>query len=39
MADTVEYKILNRLVEAGEIDHVAPGIIVRPQIDKIIGKI
>jgi hypothetical protein len=27
------------LVEAGEIDRVSPGIFVRPQMDKIIGKI
>jgi len=32
-------RTLNRLVEAGEIDRVASGIFVRPQIDKIIGKI
>jgi len=32
-------RTLNRLVEAGEIDRVAPGIFVRPQLDKIIGKI
>lgn len=30
---------LNRLVEKGEIDRVAAGIFVRPEIDKIIGKI
>jgi len=32
-------RTLNRLVETGEIDRVAPGIFVRPEIDKIIGKI
>jgi len=32
-------RTLNRLVEKGEIDRVAPGIFVRPQFDKIIGKI
>jgi hypothetical protein len=32
-------RTLNRLVESGEIDRVAPGIFVRPEIDKIIGKI
>ena len=32
-------RTLNRLVEAGEIDRVASGIFVLPQIDKIIGKI
>jgi hypothetical protein len=37
-AETIR-RTLNRLVEAGEIDRVAPGIFVRPQIDKIIGKI
>jgi len=30
---------LQRLVKSGEIDRVAPGIFVRPQVDKIIGKI
>jgi len=30
---------LSRLVESGELDRVAPGIFVRPQIDRIIGKI
>ena len=30
---------MNRLVESGELDRVAPGIFVRPQIDSIIGKI
>jgi len=37
-AETVR-RTLNRLVEKSEIDRVAPGIFVRPQIDKIIGKI
>ncbi len=37
-ADTVR-RTLNRLVEAGEIDRVAPGIFVRPRVDKFIGKI
>jgi hypothetical protein len=37
-AETVR-RTLNRLVERGEIDRVAAGIFVRPQIDKIIGKI
>jgi len=37
-AETIR-RTLNRLVESGEIDRVAPGIFVRPQIDKIIGKI
>ena len=37
-AETIR-RTLNRLVEAGEIDRVASGIFVRPQIDKIIGKI
>ena len=37
-AETVR-RTLNRLVESGEIDRVASGIFVRPQIDKIIGKI
>jgi hypothetical protein len=37
-AETVR-RTLNRLVEAGEIDRVSPGIFVRPQTDKIIGKI
>jgi len=32
-------RTLNRLVENGEIDRVAAGIFVRPEIDKIIGKI
>jgi len=32
-------RTLNRLVETGEIDRVVSGIFVRPQIDKIIGKI
>ena len=32
-------RTLNRLVESGELDRVAPGIFVRPQIDSIIGKI
>ena len=32
-------RTLNRLVESGEIDRVAAGIFVRPEIDKIIGKI
>ncbi|NLN73066.1 MAG: hypothetical protein GX140_02345 [Bacteroidales bacterium] len=32
-------RLLNRLVEKGEIDRVAAGIFVRPEIDKIIGKI
>jgi hypothetical protein len=37
-AETVR-RTLNRLVEADEIDRVSPGIFVRPQIDRIIGKI
>jgi len=37
-AETVR-RTLNRLVETGELDRVAPGIFVRPEIDKIIGKI
>ena len=37
-AETVR-RTLNRLVESGEIDRVAVGIFVRPEIDKIIGKI
>jgi hypothetical protein len=37
-AETIR-RTLNRLVETGEIDRVASGIFVRPQIDKIIGKI
>jgi len=37
-AETIR-RTLNRLVEAGEIDRVSSGIFVRPQIDKIIGKI
>jgi len=37
-AETVR-RTLNRLVESGEIDRVAAGIFVRPEIDKIIGKI
>ena len=37
-AETVR-RTLNRLVDAGEIDRVSPGIFVRPQIDKIFGKI
>ena len=37
-AETIR-RTLNRLVEAGEIDRVAPGIFVRLQVDKIIGKI
>lgn len=37
-AETIR-RTLNRLVEAGEIDRVAPGIFVRPQMDKMIGKI
>jgi len=32
-------RTLNRLVEKGEIDRVAAGIFVRPEFDKIIGKI
>ena len=32
-------RTLNRLVEEGEIDRVTAGIFVRPNIDKIIGKI
>jgi predicted transcriptional regulator of viral defense system len=32
-------RTLNRLVEMGKIDRVASGIFVRPQMDKIIGKI
>ena len=35
-AETVR-RTLNRLVEAGEIDRVSPGIFVRPQMDKIIS--
>lgn len=37
-AETVR-RILNRLVERGEINRVTAGIFVRPEIDKIIGKI
>ncbi|MDR1171531.1 MAG: DUF6088 family protein [Bacteroidales bacterium] len=37
-AETVR-RTLNRLVEEGAIDRVSSGIFVRPQIDKIIGKI
>lgn len=37
-AETIR-RTLNRLVESGEIDRVAAGIFVRPEIDKIIGKI
>lgn len=37
-AETIR-RTLNRLVTAGEIDRVSRGIFVRPQIDKIIGKI
>lgn len=37
-AETVR-RTLNRLVENGELDRVAAGIFVRPEIDKIIGKI
>ena len=37
-AETVR-RTLNRLVESGEIDRVSVGIFVRPEIDKIIGKI
>jgi len=37
-AETIR-RTLNRLVKAGEINRVAPGIFFRPQIDKIIGKI
>jgi len=37
-AETIR-RTLNRLVETGEVDRVASGIFVRPQIDKIIGKI
>ena len=37
-AETVR-RTLNRLVERGEIDRIATGIFVRPEIDKIIGKI
>ena len=37
-AETVR-RTLNRLVESGEIDRVSAGIFVRPEIDKIIGKI
>ena len=37
-AETIR-RTLNRLVEAGEIDRVSSGIFVRPQMDKIIGKI
>ena len=37
-AETIR-RSLNRLVEAGEIDRVTSGIFVRPQIDKLIGKI
>jgi len=33
-AETIR-RTLNRMVEKGEIDRVAPGIFVRPQIDKI----
>ena len=32
-------RTLNRLVEEGEIDRVTAGIFVRPNIDKVIGKI
>ncbi|MDR1974734.1 MAG: DUF6088 family protein [Bacteroidales bacterium] len=32
-------RTLNRLVEKGEIDRVSLGIFVRPQIDKVIGKV
>ena len=32
-------RTLNRLVKKGEIDRVSAGIFVRPEIDKIIGKI
>jgi hypothetical protein len=32
-------RTLNRLVEKGEIDRVSAGIFVRPQIDKMLGKI
>lgn len=37
-AETVR-RTLNRLVEEGKINRVSSGIFVRPQIDKIIGKI
>ena len=37
-AETVR-RTLNRLVESGEIDRVSAGIFVRPEIDKILGKI
>ena len=37
-AETIR-RTLNRLVENGKIDRVASGIFVRPEIDKIIGKI
>jgi hypothetical protein len=37
-AETIR-RTLNRLVGTGEIDRVAAGIFVRPQMDKIIGKI
>jgi hypothetical protein len=37
-AETVR-RTLSRLVEKGELDRVASGIFVRPQMDKIIGKI
>jgi len=37
-AETIR-RTLNRLVETGEICRVASGIFVRPQMDKIIGKI
>jgi hypothetical protein len=37
-AETVR-RTLNRMVEEGKIDRVSSGIFVRPQIDKIIGKI
>ena len=37
-AETIR-RTLNRLVQTGEIDRVASGIFVCPQIDKIIGKI
>jgi len=37
-ADTVR-RMLNRLVEKGEIERVSSGIFVRPQIDKRMGKI
>jgi hypothetical protein len=37
-AETVR-RTLNRLVEQGEIDRASTGIFVRPEVDKIIGKI